>query len=137
MQYEYTECCGQKHVRFCRLAEYENDPSYSCFICGRAVQRVISAPRFLNNTKEFKAFRSPVDGTIVSSEQGLRNHNARNNVVNVHDGYDEKSIIGATKRNYQKELDVERSKDLSQDLKQAIHKVSDGYVPQPAQQGEL
>lgn len=109
----------------------------NCSICGLPLDRRISAPICLNNTREFKAFRSPVDGSIISSSSGLRNHNARNNVVNVHDGYSEQSIIGATKRNFQKELDVERAKDLSQDLKQAIHKVSDGYTPQPAQQGEL
>lgn len=137
MLYEYSDCCGKENLRSCRLAEYEADPSMYCSVCGLPVIRKISAPACLNNTREFQAFRSPVDGTIISSSSGLRNHNARNNVVNIHEGYDEKSIAGVTKKDFQKPLDDERRKDLSKDLSLSINKLQNGYTPQPNPQGDL
>lgn len=136
MQYPY-ECsaCGNRVIRTCRLAEYEAQPSYVCE-CGEVMTRVITAPRLLANTKPFEAFKSPVDGSIISCERELREHNKRNNVVNIHDGYDEKSLNDFTKRDWQKPLDEERRVDLLDDMRQAVTKLEQGYVPQPATEGE-
>lgn len=136
MQYGYTSCCGKEVVRTCRLAEYEQDPSYRCPECGAPVERVLSAPSMLHGTREFQSFKSPVDGSIITCERSLREHNARNNVVNVHDGYDEKAVQAMTKKNYQAPIDAERSKDLGADLRESIKKLNDGYTPTPAHEGE-
>ena len=136
MQYPY-ECpaCGFRFTRVCRLAEYEADPTSVCN-CGEYMKRVITAPRYLNNTKPFEAFQSPVDGSVISCERDLREHNKRNNVVNIHEGYDEKSLNDFTKRDWQKPLDDERRADLHQDMRVAISKLEQGYTPQPANEGE-
>lgn len=139
MIYSYEGCCSKSRGidRHCRLKEYEADPSYSCPECGRALRRVITAPRFLNNTKPFEAFKSTVDGTIISCERELREHNKRNNVVNLHDGYDEAGVQNMTKRNYQAEMDKDRRVDLDADIGQAIQKLNQGYTPQTAPEGEI
>lgn len=138
MIYEYQGCCSSgKHVRVCSLAEYEADPSYSCPSCGRGLERIISAPRFLCNTKPFEPFKSTVDGSIITCERELREHNKRNNVVNIHEGYDEKGLKDLTKKDFNKELDKERSKDLKQDMAIAVEKLHQGYKPQPAIEGDL
>lgn len=139
MIYPYEGCCSNPNGvdRHCRLSEYEADESYCCPECGRSLRRVITAPRYLNNTSEFKAFKSPVDGSIVSTQQSLREHNKRNGVTNIHDGYDEKALMAATKRNYQKELDKERAADLALDMRHAINKCEQGYKPQPAPEGAV
>ena len=138
MIYPYEGCCSKRvHERTCRLAEYEADPSYSCPECGRRLARVMTAPRLLNNTKPFEAFRSPVDGSIISCERELREHNKRNDVVNIHDGYDSKAVESFTKKDYNAEFDKERRKDLKSDMATAVAKLNQGYKPQPAPEGDI
>ena len=137
MWYVYEGCCGETlHERRCRLAHYEADPTFACPTCGKRLKQVITAPRFLNNTTEFKAFRSPVDGSIITTERGLRDHNARNGVMNVHEGYSEKTYMEMTKQDFQKPLDQERKKDLLADIKESITMTEQGYKPQPASEGD-
>lgn len=136
MIYPYESCCGKVRERVCRLAEYEADPSWYCSDCGQQLKRVITAPRALNNTREFVPFISPVDRTLITSQRALREHNKRNNVVNLHDGYDDKAVQNMTKVDYQKPLDAERRVDLASDMRQAVQKLEEGYKPTPAQEGE-
>ena len=137
MIYTYEGCCSARvWERTCRLAEYESDPSFKCPTCGKALRRVLTAPRFLNNTKPFEAFVSPVDGSVIESKRALREHNKRNNVVNTHDGYDEKTILGWTGKDFQKPLDDERRVDLYDDMKKAVQKLEEGYTPTPASEGD-
>lgn len=136
MIYTYEGCCSaQRWERNCRLAEYEANPEYSCPECGRPLSRVLTAPRFLNNTKPFEAFRSPVDGSIIACERDLREHNKRNNVVNIHDGYDEKAIKNQVNVDHRAPLDAERRADLAVDMREAVTKLEQGYKPQPATEG--
>lgn len=138
MIYPYNGCCGERGFeRVCSLAQYESDPTFACPVCGKQLARVITAPRFLNNTKPFEAFISPVDRTVINSQRELREHNKRNNVVNTHDGYDEKTILGLTKKDYQKPLDDERRADLQDDMRQAVQMLDQGYVPAPIPEGEF
>lgn len=130
MHYVYEGCCGRQETsRICRLADYEASPGFDCPECGKPLKQIITAPRFLNNTAPFEAFKSPVDGSIITSQTALREHNARNGVVNLHDGYDGKAVDNFTKRNYQEELDKERRADLRKDAIEAIRQVADGYKP--------
>lgn len=136
MIYPYEGCCSAKGFeRVCSLAAYEADSSFSCPECGKPLNRVITAPRYLNNTKPFEAFISPVDRTVINSQRELREHNKRNNVVNTHDGYDEKAILGFTKKDWQKPLDDERRADLQEDMKLAVQRLEHGYKPAPSTEG--
>lgn len=136
MIYEYSGCgCNVVRQRVCPLAEYEADPTFRCPTCGDQLTQKISAPRVLLHTAQFEAFRSPVDGSIIASHSDLREHNKRNHVVNVHDGYDEAGVQNLTKIDYQKPLDEERRKDLDNDLRTAVQMLDNGYKPTPAQEG--
>lgn len=138
MLYLYEGCCGDSATeRRCRLAEYEADPTFACPRCGRQLKQRITAPRYLNKTGEFKAFKSPVDGTIITSETGLREHNRRNNVVNVHDGYDEKAYLGMVNRDLHAAGEAERRKDARADAVKAVEMVEQGYVPEVAPDEDL
>lgn len=138
MIYTYEGCCSKsRHERVCRLAEYEADSTFSCPDCGRPLARVLTAPRVLGNTKPFEAFKSNVDGSIISCDRELREHNKRNNVVNLHDGYDSKAVSKFTERDWLAEQDKERKKDLNADMEQAVQKLNEGYTPQPASEGDL
>lgn len=134
MIYVYESCCGKVRERVCRLAEYEADPTYSCPECGRKLSQCVTAPRMLTKTKVFEAFRSTVDGSVISNERDLREHNKRNNVVNVHDGYDDKAVMDMVNRDHIKPLDDERRSDLASDMRQAVEKLQSGYKPQLAQE---
>lgn len=138
MIYPY-ECsqCGNYYERICSLGEYSSDPDLVCSVCGTAMDRIITAPRVLLHTKPFEPFRSPVDGSIVSSRRELQEHNKRNNVVNTHDGYDEQTILNWTKKDYQKPLDDERRIDLKDDMRKAIQKLEQGYTPHPPSEDEI
>lgn len=129
--------CGQEYDRVCSLADYNANPDLICCVCGTLMGRVLTAPRVLLHTKPFEPFRSPVDGSIVSSRRELQEHNKRNNVVNTHDGYDEKAILGWTQKDYQKPLDEERRKDLKDDMKKAVQKLEEGYTPHPPSEDEI
>lgn len=137
MLYVYEGCCGTTPTeRRCRLAQYLEDPKFHCPKCGRELKQWVTAPRLLNNTKEFKAFRSPVDGSIITSEHALREHNKRNNVVNIHEGYSEQAVKDFTRKDFRKELDQERTKDLAVDIRESITKVDQGYKPEVAPEGD-
>jgi hypothetical protein len=86
----------------------------------------------LVHTSAFESFRSTVDGSLINSRRELAEHNRRNNVVNLHDGYDEAAVQAMTKKDYQKPLDDERGKDLHKDIEKAVAQCSDGYKPQTA-----
>ena len=95
--------------------------------CGAPMKKVIlSAP--LSFVKgRFEAFKSPVDGSIISSERAMREHNARNGVVSLADGYSDDTIRkGEFSKPKQTKLDPT---ELRQDLAEAVHKVTNGYRP--------
>jgi hypothetical protein len=74
----------------------------------------------------FDRFRSPVDGSIISTERDLRNHNARNNVVNIHDGYDEATVM---RGEYVKPTAGPDKKDIAKDIYESYQRVDSGYKP--------
>lgn len=132
MIYPY-ECrnCNRFFERVCRLAEYEADPDADCPDCGQIATQIITPPRILS-TRQFEAFVSPVDGSTITNHRELAEHNKRNNVVNLHDGYDEAAVQSFTKRQLNAEIEKERQKDLNKDMEIAIQKLQDGYTPTPA-----
>lgn len=138
MLYVYEGCCGRTSTeRRCRLAAYLEDPSHRCPECGRELKQWLTAPRVISGAAQFNPFKSPVDGSIITSESALREHNKRNGVVNIHEGYSEKSVMDMTKKDFQAPLDAERRKDLQKDMEESITKLEHGYKPETAPEGEI
>lgn len=131
MIYVYSNCCGQPRERVCSLAQYMEDPSYRCPDCGMLLPQIITPSRLFTR-KDFTPFRSPVDGSVISSYSELAEHNKRNNVVNVHDGYDDKAVKEFIKKDWHTTPEKERMQDLNKDMEQAIQKLEEGYKPTPA-----
>lgn len=131
----YCDNCTLRLERICSLAMYEASPNMACTKCGKKARRTYTVPRIFARAK-FEPFKSPVDGTIISSHAELAEHNKRNGVVNLHDGYDEKAIKAFDGRNLTEPTEVERKQDLGTDMKEAIQKLEDGYKPTPAEYTE-
>jgi predicted nucleic acid-binding Zn ribbon protein len=115
--------CETVYEYVCPVAERYDTPECEC---GGIVQVVIlKAPQgFVKGN--FDRFRSPVDGSIIGTERDLRNHNARNNVVNIHDGYDEATVL---RGEYVKPPKKDK-RDVAQDVYDAYQHVdTTGYKP--------
>lgn len=86
---------------------------------------------------DIEEFVSPVDGSVVSSRSKLREHNARNDVVNFHefDGVWEKEEAKRTE--FFEGRSKEHRKEIVEDVIEATEKVAQGYKPTIAQEGEL
>jgi len=97
-----------------------------CPECGvRMVKKVFSAPKGYVRGK-FEAFKSSVDGTIIANHRDMQEHNRRNDVVCLADGYsDEKVRAGQAIQ----PLKQEKS-DVAADLGAALIAVRDGYRPE-------
>ena len=94
--------------------------------CGGATTKVIlQAPRGFVLGK-FEAFRSTVDGTVITNQRALREHNRRNDVVSLSDGYSEEKIQSG---DFNKKKQVAALPDVRQDLQEAVHMVQNGYKP--------
>lgn len=132
MIYE-AECldCSHPFEYTSSAAECRNVPK--CPQCWGEAKKVIrTAPSGLV-TGKFDAFRSPVDGTLIKSKRDLENHNKRNGVFNLNDGWSEEKIkSGQIMEKPQQESKAEKAKDVIE----AIHAVSNGYKPKVEVQDE-
>lgn len=106
------------------MAECHDTPD--CPRCGGGTEKVIlTAPQgFVKGSIE--PFYSMVDGSLINSQHALSEHNKRNNVVNIHDGYSEERVLAG---DYIKPPERNEKADIVGDLKEAIHKVEHGYKP--------
>lgn len=97
----------------------------ACISCGKKMDKVVfSAPTGFV-TGKFEAFQSTVDGSIISNRRELDEHNRRNNVVNVADGWDEETI---KRGDYIAPEKVDIG-DIKKDITEATHMVTQGYKP--------
>lgn len=97
-----------------------------CPACGGVVvQAILTAPSSFV-TGKFDAFVSHVDGSLIRSNRDLEEHNRRNNVVNLSDGFSEDKILSGDFGQKEEKLDP---KELKADIAEAIHKVNSGYKP--------
>ena len=115
--------CGETQA-YCRAV---NDRMDTPQCCGIPMQKVIlTAPKGFIFGK-FDPFLSPVDGSTIRTKRELQEHNKRNNVVSMADGYsDEKIKAGLTTKPAAPLVD---RADLEKDVAQAINMVRDGYKP--------
>lgn len=104
------------------VAECMNTPE----CCGKGMKKVIlTAPKGYVFGK-FDAFVSPVDGSVIRGKRELQEHNKRNNVVSMADGYSDEQIKRGEIAPKQKVLS---KKELQQDIAEAYSMVRDGYKP--------
>lgn len=114
-----------------KMADYDKTPA--CASCGEpTVAAIIVAPQGFVKGK-FDPFISPVDKTLITCQKDLDEHNKRNGVMNVHDGYDEKAIMDVV--NKPRETVKIDKKEIAADIIQAAREVEHGYKPNIQQEG--
>lgn len=128
MIYE-AECvdCGKIHEYSRPVAHYLDTPVCPC--CGGESRKVIrTAPTGFVSGK-FEQYRSQVDGTLIRTQKDLAEHNRRNGVVLLNEGYSEEAIRSG-KLGQQKPPVVVKREEVIQDMQEAIHDLENGYKPQ-------
>lgn len=119
----------------CKACEIEADYTRSvddrmltpqCVSCGTPMEKVIlTAPRGFV-TGKFDPFVSPVDGSLITSQREMQEHNRRNNVVNMADGYSDEAIKSGACAAPPPKVDIN---DIKADIAEATQMVTNGYKP--------
>jgi putative FmdB family regulatory protein len=116
--------CDNK-FEFSARIEFYNDPP-ECPLCSGPTRRIIlAAPQGFVKGK-FEPFKSSVDGSLITTARDLEEHNKRNRVVNIHDGYSEEAVI---KGSFSAPKEEKHAEDIAEDIQAAIHDVTNGYTP--------
>lgn len=100
-----------------------------CPECGSGEVRkvILSAPSsFFKGGVRFEAFKSNLDGTLISCEKELQEHNKRNNVQLLGEGYSNEDILAG--RCVEKEKPMDK-KEIANDIVESIKRVEAGYKP--------
>lgn len=108
-----------------RMADYKKTPA--CASCGGPTEPAIIVPPRGFVKGKFEPFISPVDKTLISCQRDLDEHNKRNGVMNLHDGYDEKAVMDVV--NKPRETVKIDKKEIVADIIQAAREVEHGYKP--------
>lgn len=129
-----SECkeCGLRYNEYRSIHDYNKCPN--CEACGGATVNVIlGAPQSFVKGR-FEAFKSTVDGTIISSESALQEHNKRNNVRSMSEGYTTEALMEMTTK--PRETPKVDKKEVAADIVDAIRQVEAGYKPELGAQDE-
>lgn len=78
-------------------------------------------------TGKFEAFKSQVDGTIIRNSRELEEHNRRNKVVLLGEGYSNQDILEG--RIGQQAPSAPDKKDIAKDIVESIRRCEAGYKP--------
>ena len=98
-----------------------------CPRCGQECEKVILSAPMGVVTGKFEPFRSMIDGSLISNQRDLEQHNKRHNVALLNDGYSDEGIKQlAEKAKNKPAIKVE---GLAEDLAEATKAVSSGYTP--------
>ena len=98
----------------------------ACVSCGEKMKKVIlSAPKGFTRG-DMQAFKSHVDGTMITNRKELEAHNARNNVVCMSEGFSEEKILAGDFGKKEHKLSEHERK---QDIHDAIQAVKAGHRP--------
>lgn len=117
--------CDKYHLYHAKLENCDDVPV--CPACGAESRKVFfTAPTSFVKGR-FEAYKSQVDGTIIRSHKDLEEHNKRNGVVLLNDGYSEETISSGSMARKQEEL---KKEDLITDMQEAIHDLENGYKPE-------
>lgn len=121
----YEAECGECGLQFDYTASVELCYTVPpCPRCAATARKVVRTAPLGVVTGKFEPFRSMVDGSLIQSQRDLKEHNLRNGVVNLHDGYSEDKIL---RGEFNKPKD---KKDTVQDVIQSIKAVESGYKPE-------
>jgi len=113
-----------------RVGQYLStvEERYSIPLCACGGERskiILTAPKgFVKGN--FAPFKSPVDGSVIATDRALREHNTRNGVVSLHEGYDEAKVLSG---DFGKKEVKSDKKELAKDIGESIYKLNQGYVP--------
>jgi hypothetical protein len=126
MMYE-AECegCGLPFDYVASVKDYQIVPP--CPACAAPARKVVRTAPMGVVTGKFEPFRSTVDGSLIQNQHDLKEHNRRNGVVNLNDGYSEEKLISG---DFGQKKPTETIKDKAQDVIEAIHAVKAGYKPE-------
>lgn len=112
------------------IAECKDTPK--CESCGGETHKVIETAPVGFVTGKFEPFKSQVDGSVITCQADLREHNIRNNVANLHDGWSEEKILAGEIGEKPKPVD---KKEIAEDIQESIQMVTQGYKPKVAEEG--
>jgi len=124
---KYDAQCNECDVQFefsSSIAQYKDVPP--CPLCNGTARRIILAAPQGFVTGKFDPFKSPVDGSVIRTTNDLAEHNKRNGVVNIHDGYSEEKVL---KGDFGAKKPESNTKEVTKDIHEAIHDVTHGYKP--------
>lgn len=106
-----------------------------CGLCQSTARKVIlSAPLAFVHGK-FEPFQSMIDGTTITTNRELKEHNARNGVMNLNEIYSEREIQEG-KMLAPKKVESQ-AKDIAKDIQESVAKVKAGYKPTIGTEDEL
>lgn len=120
------ECmsCGKQFVYTRSVAQCMDVPP--CPACGHESRKVIlTAPTGIV-TGKFEAFRSNLDGSLIRNQRELEDHNRRNNVRLLGEGYTNEQILKGEMGQKKAKPD---KKEIAKDLIDSISAVKAGYKP--------
>jgi len=120
----YCEECSKAKDYHSSIAERLNTPP--CAACGGETSLVILQAPMGFVRGRFEPFRSNVDGTIIANHRDMDEHNRRNGVVCLADGYSDEKVRSGSFERKEETLDVGELRD---DLGAALLAVKDGYKP--------
>lgn len=118
--------CIDTYEYFSSLAERNNVPA--CPKCsGTDVRKIIlTAPQGCVKGK-FQPFKSQLDGSIITCNRELNEHNKRNNVCLLGEGYSNDDILNG--KIGQEVPKAPSKKEIAQDVYDAIKQCEGGYKP--------
>jgi len=118
--------CGNRFDFISTISAYNCPPE--CPYCESGLTRRIFtvAPSGFVKGK-FEAFRSKIDGSLVRNSRELEEHNKRNDVVLLGEGYDSETIVKGNFNNKREEM---KKEDRVKDIEESIHMLNQGYKPE-------
>lgn len=119
--------CTHSYDYFSSVENRNNVPE--CPACSsKQVRKIIlTAPKgFVKGN--FAPFKSQIDGTLITCEKNLAEHNKRNNVCLLGDGYSNEDILAGNFGN-KGGMEAPDKKQIAKDIVESIRKVEAGYKP--------
>jgi hypothetical protein len=113
--------CGAVHEYVRRIKDYLDTPD----CCERPTRKIIISAPVGVVFGRFETFRSMVDGTLIRTARELKEHNKRNGVINLAEGWSEERVI---KGDYGTRPKPD-PKDIKEDVIQAVKMIEAGYTP--------
>jgi putative FmdB family regulatory protein len=105
-----------------------------CGLCQSSARKVIlSAPLGFVHGK-FEPFKSMIDGTTITTNRELKEHNVRNGVMNLNEIYTEREILEG--KMHERKIESQ-AKEIVEDIRESVHALNNGYKPTIGTEDEL